>query len=218
MKTSIAVLTMAGLMVASFPVHAQVQSGRLKTVDLNKVFNEYYKTPVASQKLKDTAEQYNKEHEDMLAQYRKQVDELNKLREEQDKTEYTAEVRDQKKKAFQEKLAETQKTQHDIEEFRNSHKQILDQQTQRMRQGILKEINDVVSKEARDAGYAFVFDKSGNTLNGVPTLVYSQESVDITDDIIKVLNKNKPVETPKADGKKSDKPVDKNPDKPADKK
>ena len=208
MKTTIALLTMAGLMAASFPAQAQVQSGRLVTVDLNKVFNDYYKTPVASQKLKDTAEQYNKEHEEMLAQYRKQVDELNKLREEQDKTEYTAEVRDQKKKAFQEKLAETQKTQHDIEEFRNSHKQILDQQTQRMRQGILKEITDVVAKESRDNGYGFVFDKSGNTLNGVPTVVYSQDALDITEDILKVLNKNAPkpsVEPPKTPKKEPQK-------------
>ena len=78
-----------------------------------------------------------------------------------------------------------------------------------MRQGILKEINDVIGKEARDQGYGFVFDKSGNTLNGVPAIIYSQEGLDITDDIIKVLNKNKPAELPKTEEKKSDKPADK---------
>src|SRR5436309_14916064 len=158
MKTTVAMLVLAGLLAGAVASQAQVQSGRTVTVDLNKVFNEYYKTPIASQKLKDTAEQYNKERDEMVAQYRKQVDELNKLREEQDKTEFTAEVREQKKKAFQEKLAETQKTQREIDEFRTSHRQILDQQQQRMRQGIVKEITDVINKEARDAGYAFVFD------------------------------------------------------------
>ena len=83
---------------------AQVPSGRIVTVDLNRLFTEYYRTPVASQKLKDTADQYNKEHEEMLAQYRKLVDDLNKLRDEQEKTEFTAEVREQKKKAVQDKL------------------------------------------------------------------------------------------------------------------
>jgi len=210
MKTSVTVMTLGVVLCGATIALAQSQPGRSVTVDLNKVFNEYYKTPIASAKLKDTAEQYNKEHEEMLAQYRKQVDELNKLREEQEKTEFTQEVRDQKKKAFQEKLAETQKTQRDIEEFRASHRQILDQQTQRMRQGILKEITDVIVKESRDAGYAFVFDKSGNTLNGTPTVVYSQEAADITDDIIRILNKNKPADLPKADENKSDKPADKN--------
>lgn len=209
MKTTIAVATLAVALCAASVTHAQVQPGRIVTVDLDKVFNEYYKTPIASAKLKDTAEQYNKEHDEMLAQYRKQVDELNKLREEQEKTEYTTEVRDQKKKAFQEKLAETQKTQRDIEEFRASHRQILDQQTQRMRQGILKEIDDIIIKEARDAGYSFVLDKSGKTLNGVPMVVYSLETSEITDEIVKILNKNKPADAPKVDEKKSDKPADK---------
>jgi hypothetical protein len=34
-----------------------------------------------------------------------------------------------------------------------------------------------------------VFDKSGNSLNGVPVLMYSRDSVDFTNDIITVLNK-----------------------------
>ena len=34
-----------------------------------------------------------------------------------------------------------------------------------------------------------VFDKSGNSLNGVPVLMYSRDSVDFTNDVITVLNK-----------------------------
>jgi outer membrane protein len=210
MKRIYIAVTLVGFLGVSLSALAQVGgSGRIATVDLNKIFNEYYKTPVASGKLKDTAESYNKEHEDMLAQYRKQVDELNKLREEQDKPEYTPEVREQKKKAVQEKLAETQKAQRDIEEYRNSHRQILEQQTQRMRQGILKEINDVIGKEARNAGYSIVFDKSGNTLNGTPSIVFAQDTLDITDEIIKTLNKNKLIESAKPEEKAPDKPADK---------
>jgi outer membrane protein len=201
-------VVLTGFLAGSWSAFSQA-SGRIATVDMNKLFNEYYKTPVASGKLKDTAESYNKEHEEMLAQYKKQVDELNKLREEQDKPEYTPEVREQKKKAVQEKLAETQKTQRDIEEYRNSHRQILEQQTQRMRSGILKEINEVISREARSAGYSLVLDKSGNTLNGVPSIIYSQDALDITDEIIKTLNKNKTVESAKPEEKSTDKPADK---------
>ena len=69
----------------------------------------------------------------------------------------------------------------------------------RMRQGILKEVTDVVQKEAKDAGYLLVLDKSGNTLNGLPSLVFAQDNLDITADIIKILNKNAPTpaEAPK---------------------
>jgi outer membrane protein len=143
----------------------------------------------------------------MLANYKKQIDELNKLRDEQDKPEYTTEVREQKRKAVADKLAETQKAQRDIDDYRASHRKILEEQTQRMRQTILKEINDIITKEARDAGYQLVLDKSGNTLNGVPPIVFSQDSLDITDDITKILNKNQPktAEPPKPAEKKGDK-------------
>ncbi|MCX7915517.1 MAG: OmpH family outer membrane protein [Verrucomicrobiae bacterium] len=173
--------------------------GRIVTVDLNRVFNEFYKTPIASAKLKETADSYNKEHEQMLAEYRRQVDDLNKLREEQDKPEYSEEMREQKRRALQEKLAETQKTQREIEEFRRTHQKLLEDQTQRMRQNILKEITEAIRKEALDAGYAMVLDKSGNTLNGVPSVVFALDSVDIPEDILKILNRNqpKPTETPK---------------------
>jgi outer membrane protein len=182
-------------------------TGRIVTIDLNKVFNAYYKTPIATAKLKDTVDSYKQEHDDMVANYKKQIDELNKLREEQDKTEYTAEVREQKRKAVAEKIAETQKLNRDIEEYDTTHQNILKEQTQRMRQTIVKEITDVIDKEARNQGYQFVLDTSGNTLNGVPAVVYAQDNTEITDDIIKILNKNQPTttETPKPSASKDEK-------------
>jgi Skp family chaperone for outer membrane proteins len=214
MKMKLVTFIAIGTMSLTLPVLAQAPSGRIVTVDLNRIFNDYYKTPIAQGKLKETADGFTKEQEEMVAQYRKDVEELNKLREDSEKTEYTTEVREQKKKAVQEKLAETQKSQRDIEEYARSHRQMLEQQTGRMRQGIVKEITDVINKEAKDAGYLFVLDKSGNTLNSVPTILYSQESSDITDDIVKILNRNKPADLPAPAEKKSDetKPDDKKSD------
>jgi outer membrane protein len=193
MKNTIATFITVVALGLAVTASAQVPAGRIVTIDLNKVFNDYYKTPIASAKLKETADSFNKEHDDMMANYKKEIDELNKLRDDQDKPEYTAEVRDQKRKAVADKLTETQKMQRDIDDYRTSHRKILEEQTQRMRQTILKEIQDVVDKEARDAGYQLVIDKSGNTLNGVPTIVFSQDQLEITEDITKILNKNQPV-------------------------
>jgi outer membrane protein len=210
MKRKIGAWIAMGVWALALSASAQ-GTGRIVTIDLNKVFNDYYKTPIATTKLKDTVDSYKKEHDDMVANLKKQIDELNKLREEQDKTEYTAEVREQKRKALLEKTAETQKLQRDIEEYDTSHQNILKEQTQRMRQTIVKEITDVVAKEARDQGYQLVLDKSGNTLNGVPPIVFSQDNLDITDDIVKVLNKNQPktTEAPKPVEKKEEKKGDK---------
>jgi len=205
-STIIAFVAMSSVALAC-TVSAQAPTGRIVTVDLNKVFTDYYKTPIASGKIKDTAESFNKELNEMVDNYKKEIEELNKLREDQDKPEYTAEVREQKRKAVSEKLAETQKIQRDLEEYRTSHGKILQEQQLRMRQTIVKEIQDVIDKEARDAGYQLVLDKSGTTANAVPTILFSQDSLDITDELIKVLNKNQPkaTEAPKPAEKKDNK-------------
>jgi len=207
MKNTVAAVVATITLGLALGASAQVPTGRIVTVDLNRIFNEYYKTPIASSKLKETADSFNKEHEEMLANYKKEIDDVNKLREEQDKPEYSADVRQQKKKALEDKLVETNKIQHDIDEYRASHRKILEEQTQRMRTTILKEINDIINKEARDAGYQLVLDKSGNTLNGVPSIVFSQDSLEITDDIVKIMNKNQPkgTEAPKPADNKDDK-------------
>ena len=208
-NTIIAFVAMSSVALA-FTASAQAPAGRIVIVDLNKVFTDYYKTPIASAKIKDTAESFNKELNEMVDNYKKEIEELNKLREDQDKPEYTAEVREQKRKAVSEKLAETQKIQRDLEEYRTSHGKILQDQQLRMRQSIVKEIQDIIDKEAQSAGYQLVLDKSGTTANAVPTVLFSQDSMDITDDIIKILNKNQPktTEAPKPTEKKDDKKKD----------
>jgi len=204
MKKTTILLVCAVAMAFTGVARAQVSGGRIVTVDLNRVFNEYYKTVASTAKLKETAESYNKEQDELLAQFRKLSDELAKLQEEQDKPEYTDEVKAQKRKLVSAKLDQIKAKEQEIQNYRRTHAEMLQQQQERMRQGILKEIQEVIAKEARDLGYLYVLDKSGVTFNRVPTIIYSQDSLDITEDILKVLNKNAPktaTETPKTEKK-----------------
>ena len=198
MKNIITAAVAVALLALAATTQAQVSGGRIVTVDLNRVFSEYYKTIASTAKLKETAETYNKEQDDMLASFRKLSDDLAKLQEDQEKPEYTDEVRAQKRKLVREKLDEIKVKEQDIQNYRRSHADILQQQQERMRQGIIKEIQEVIAKEARDLGYLYVLDKSGTTFNRVPTIIYSQDSLDITEDIVKVLNKNAPKPAPEA--------------------
>jgi hypothetical protein len=58
-----------------------------------------------------------------------------------------------------------------------------------MREGIVKEIKDVVMDKVKQNNLDLVFDKSGNSLNGVEVLLFSRDSIDFTNDVIAVLNK-----------------------------
>jgi Skp family chaperone for outer membrane proteins len=77
----------------------------------------------------------------------------------------------------------------EINEFRQTRERQLQEQALRMREGIVKEITDVVMEKVKANNLDLVFDKSGMSLNGVPLLMYSKENVDFTNDIILVLNK-----------------------------
>ena len=59
----------------------------------------------------------------------------------------------------------------------------------RMREGIVKEITDVVIEKVRTKSLDFVLDKSGMSINGVPVVLYAPENVDFTNEIIETLNK-----------------------------
>jgi outer membrane protein len=191
MKMRWILLTVSALGLWTAAASAQM-SGKIVTVDLNRLFNEYYKRPGSESKLRETGETFQKEFQQMTQDYTKRRDELNKLREEQDRPEYTAEKREQKRKELAEKLADLQKREREILEYQRTHRELMEQQSQRMRQTLVKEITDIIMKEARDSGYALVLDKSGNSLNMTPVLVYSQDALDITDSILKILNKDAP--------------------------
>ena len=59
----------------------------------------------------------------------------------------------------------------------------------RVREGIVKEITDVVMEKVKANHFDMVFDKSGMSINGVPFLLYAPDNVDFTNDIIAVLNR-----------------------------
>ena len=59
----------------------------------------------------------------------------------------------------------------------------------RMREGLVKEITDVVMEKVKAKSLDFVLDKSGVSINGVPVVLYAPDSVDFTNEIVDTLNK-----------------------------
>ena len=62
----------------------------------------------------------------------------------------------------------------------------------RMRNGIVEEITKLIQEKVKSDAFDIVLDKSGNSFNGVPLVLYSKEASDFSQDIIVALNKNKP--------------------------
>ncbi len=133
--------------------------------------------------------QAKKEYDDRAEAYKKALDEINSLNKQLDAPALTAEAKTQKAKERDDKIAAIKKMEREINEFSQTRDRQLQEQLMRMREGIVKEITDVVLEKVKTTNMDFVFDKSGVSLNGVPIVLYAPANVDFTNDIITVLNK-----------------------------
>src|ERR1700719_4597305 len=182
---SIALISLLALPVAAF-AQGTVKIG---TVDMNRAFKEYTKTKDAEAKINDAKNAAKKEYDDRAESYKKALDEINTLNKQLDAPALSADAKAQKAKERDDKIANIKNMEREINEFRQTRERQLQEQALRMREGIVKEITDVVMDKVKTSNLDLVFDKSGNSLNGVPVLMYSRDSVDFTNDVITVLNK-----------------------------
>src|SRR2546427_7278121 len=190
-------LTVVSLLI--LPIAARAQ-GTLKigTVDMNRTFREYNKTKDAEAKINDAKNQAKKEYDERADAYKKALDDINNLNKQLEAPALSADAKTQKAKERDDKIANIKNMEREITEFRQTRERQLQEQALRMREGIVKEITDVVMDKVKANSLDLVFDKSGMSLNGVPLLMYSRENVDFTNDVVAVLNKPGRVSSPLA--------------------
>ena len=156
---------------------------------MNRTFREYNKTKDAEAKINDAKNQAKKEYDERADAYKKALDDINNLNKQLEAPALSADAKAQKAKERDDKISNIKNMEREITEFRQTRERQLQEQALRMREGIVKEITDVVLDKVKASNLDLVFDKSGNSLNGVPVLMYSRDSVDFTNDVITVLNK-----------------------------
>jgi len=178
------------ILALALPIAAFAQ-GTLKigTVDMQRAFKEYNKTKDAEAKMKDAATAAQKEFNDRAESYKKALDEVNNLNKQLDAPALSADAKSQKAKERDDKIANIKNMEREMNDFRQTRERQLQEQQMHMREGIVKEITDVVMTKVRDNKMELVFDKSGMSLNGVPVVMYAPDSFDFTNDIMTVLNK-----------------------------
>src|ERR1700738_5535215 len=180
-------LTLASLRV--LPIAVRAQGLKIGTVDMNKTFREYNKTKDAEAKINDAKNQAKKEYDERADTYKKALDDINNLNKQLEAPALSADAKAQKAKERDDKISNIKNMEREITEFRQTRERQLQEQALRMREGMVKEISEVVMEKVKNGNLDLVFDKSGNSLNGVPVLMYSRDSVDFTNDAIAVLNK-----------------------------
>ena len=182
-------ILVALLSAFALPVGAFAQGMKVGTIDMNRAFKEYNKTKDAEKKINEAKDAAKKEYDDRADSYKKALDEINKLNQQLEAPALSADAKTQKAKDRDEKIASIKNMEREINEFRQTREKQLQEQAVRMRDGIVKEITDVVMTKVKADNMDLVFDISGVSLNGVPTIMFARPDMDFTDSVVAQLNK-----------------------------
>ena len=178
-----------GLMLAA-PIAAFAQGSlKIGTVDVKRAFDEFNKKKDADAKLNDARNAAQKEFTDRADAYKKALDEINNLNKQLESPALSAEKKTQTAKERDDKIANIKNMEREINDFRQTRERQLQEQAMRMREGIVKEITDVVMERVKAKNLDLVFDKSGMSINGVPVVMYAPDNDDFTNEVVTALNK-----------------------------
>src|SRR2546430_1468631 len=172
-----------------FPAAAFAQAFKIGTVDMQRAFKEYSKTKDAEVKINEAKNAAKKEYDDRAESYKKALDEINNLNKQLESAATSADAKTKLAKDRDDKITNIKNMEREINEFRQTRERQLQEQALRMREGIVKEIKEVVMDKVKANRMDLVFDKSGMSLNGVEILMYAPENTDFTNDVISSLNK-----------------------------
>ena len=202
---------LAGLWLAGAAAGWAAES-RIVFINMDRAFSEFYKTKLADTQLKEQSGQVLAERKKLTDEYEALQPVCSKLREEAQNTALSEDVRAQKRNAYEEKLVEIRDFEAKIKRFDDTRRKQLDDQSRRMRKRIVDEIMETIQIFARNQMYTAVLDTSGQSLNGVPNVLFVEPRVDITAEVIAALNRGQPAAAPAdkgSTGKKPDTPAEK---------
>src|SRR5580658_7394841 len=127
------------LLLAFTSVPALAQT-KIATVDLKKLFDDYYKTKLAQQAIQDHQAELEKDYTTMADDLKKQNDQYEQLLESADDQAVSEDERQRRKLAADDQLKHMQDSKATIDQFERQAQMTLQDQRQRMRDNILDEI------------------------------------------------------------------------------
>ncbi len=167
---------------------------RIVFVNLDRIFNSFYKTKMADGQLKQQASEFNTERKKLTDDLEKLQQDYNAVHDEALNTALSDDVRDQKKTEAEDKIIEIRENQAKITRLDDSIRRQLGDQMRRMQKRIVDEIRLAIQNYARTEGVTAVLDSSALTPNGVEMAIYTDVKNDISDEIIEIINKGKPAD------------------------
>jgi len=162
---------------------------KVATVDMKKIFNNYWKTKQATASLESRKAELRKEMKDMADGLEKAQTDYKQLLDQANDQAISADERDKRKQAAADKLKEMSSTKTTLEQFQRQAEAQLADESQRMSGNLVVEIQKAVADKAKAGGFTLVL----NAANSEAFIYVSTEN-DITDSVLSQLNAGAPID------------------------
>jgi outer membrane protein len=179
--------TLLALFLAAGSLQAEIA-----IVDLKKVFEGYWKTKQADMNIKDQALDFQKEAKQFDDDFKATKEEYDALVKASNDQALSTDAREQKKQEAEAKLIKLRELEQAFGQFNRQAQTRLGEERGRVRERILTEIQEVVQKKAKAAGYTLVLDSASETINQTPVVVYNNGVNDMTSELLEHLNLSAP--------------------------
>jgi Skp family chaperone for outer membrane proteins len=168
---------------------------RIAVVDLKRVFDQYYKSRIAEEFLKQQAEAVKLHLAQLTRQQNTLQAEANRLATNAQNMALDAAAREKARQDAENALRQLQLKKSEIQMYLLERRREMQELEKNKRQEIIADIQAEVRKRAAAGGYDYVFDSSGKTVNDQPALLIFPEKHDISEAVIRELNRT--ASTPK---------------------
>lgn len=193
--TRLSGLLAAGLVSLAAAPAMHAADMKVGTVDMNKIFQSYYKTKDAENKINEQLAAFQSEFNSRQETYRKSLEEIQDMNKRMEDKALAQAKKDELNKSRESKIQENQQMGRELESFQRTRARQIDEQRARERNRIVEEIMDVVKKKVGSDNFDLVFDKGGLSFSQVPIVLYSRDNMEFSEEIIRTLNKNQPAPT-----------------------
>lgn len=160
-------------------------------VDLQEVFKQFYKTQLAQDQMRQQADDIKLERDEIEDEVKVLKEEIDVLRADSRDQTLPEDVRRNKRDQLEETLVELQRKEQDMADFEKLRMEQMEQQNTRMTKKLFDEIHEVVIRHAKAQGYSAVIDRSAQSRIGTEMVLYTSPKVDITADVLVVLNEGR---------------------------
>ena len=192
MKKSIQSLV-AVLALGALTLAARAQPAvKLYVVDMAKLYDTHYKTVEKNAQLQADDQKAQEEVDRMNKDGNALVEEYKALNDKTSNPALTAEAKSSAQNEAQKKFEAIQNKQREVQTFIQNTRNSLQQRMQTYKALILEEISKIAQTVAQRKGATLLIDKSGPSIFLIPSVIYSDPGFDITDEVMKEINKDRP--------------------------